>query len=1210
MQLLRKEVNQMSDGRIVIDVELDDSQVRTDARVIEELLHGLGNNAGQNMQNSFNHNTQQMQHDASQAAGRINSEFNRPIDMHLNLNATNAQHEANQVFNNINHQAQTTEEHLHSLKSVFEGTFLANAAEQGIEYVKEGITSLIEKGVEYNAEQDKMKAVWGVLTGSASKGNAMVDMVNNFQKATGYATDTLNEMEQKIYHIKGSASETQEMTKVFTTLGDAMGLSDEKLLSVSEQFSQMMATGKAYSGDLNIMTNAFPAFGDALQEHMKMGMGQIRQMASQGKLSAKDVEDTLIDMQKKYAGATEAVMGTTQGLWRSMQSNFGRLAGAFAKPLFDMKKSGFKDLSDWLSSNDASKMFESWGQKLADAVGYLVDFINFLAKHRDTVLAFSKAILEVVGGFLAFKAVMGIANGIETLIGVVGKLVKAFGSAEAALELMGGPIGWIVLGITAIGIGFVEAYNKSKPFHDFVNNIGKGIKGAWSAVTQFGQAVKEMFEGKWVQGGDILLKLGFSPKQIQATKAAVHEVQDAIKGLGSVFSSIGTGIQKAYNFISTFVSGVTKMFKGQWVQGGSLLLKLGLDGKQIETVRNAVHQVQTWFGQMKDFLGQVFNTISKSVKSGIDYASGYIQGAVNTLKKYWDSIWPELGPAVTNLFKILKTIIEVDMFPVILGFKALLAAFMASWKNIWASICDIIKIAFDLIVGAVKVGWDIVSGIFKVIVDILSGNFSKAWKDMKSTVINTVTDLWDGLKKLCGDIGNLFVDLGKTIANGLLAGLAVGVNAVSDGINWILDKVHAPSGARLGHWTPPHYAQGTDGHQGGLAVVGDGKKRELIRTPNGEMFLSPNTDTLVNLPQGTNVLDGDNTEKLMHLGMIPRYANGIGGVWDWMKSKASGAWSDLKSVGNNIWNYVTNPQKLIQAAVSNFTHLGGMLDPALGLAEGAISTAADDSLDWIKQMIGFGSVPPSGSVPGSVAQWLATAMGITNTPLMYLGALEQIAMHESGGNPHAINLWDSNAKAGHPSKGLMQTIDSTFNRYEVPGLGDIWNPVANVVAAIRYMNASYGSIANVPGVRSLSKGGHYVGYANGTGGSVGGNVVVAENEPELIQTTDGRIVLATQPTSFSDFMSGSIVTPLSKIPSLAHGVIAKAKSVLNSVGNPTLNTPLVKASLANSSKENTVDVNIQPIVVQAVLDGRVISETVTNVQNQNTVRTSRLRGEI
>jgi SLT domain-containing protein len=87
-----------------------------------------------------------------------------------------------------------------------------------------------------------------------------------------------------------------------------------------------------------------------------------------------------------------------------------------------------------------------------------------------------------------------------------------------------------------------------------------------------------------------------------------------------------------------------------------------------------------------------------------------------------------------------------------------------------------------------------------------------------------------------------------------------------------------------------------------------------------------------------------------------------------------------------------------------------------------------------------------------------------------------IIQHESGGNPHAINLWDSNAKAGHPSKGLMQCIDGTFQSNKLPGHDDIYNPVDNIIAGVRYSIARYGSVSNVPGIRAMSHGGAYQGY--------------------------------------------------------------------------------------------------------------------------------------
>lgn len=120
-----------------------------------------------------------------------------------------------------------------------------------------------------------------------------------------------------------------------------------------------------------------------------------------------------------------------------------------------------------------------------------------------------------------------------------------------------------------------------------------------------------------------------------------------------------------------------------------------------------------------------------------------------------------------------------------------------------------------------------------------------------------------------------------------------------------------------------------------------------------------------------------------------------------------------------------------------------------------------------------------GAVGGNVSQWLQAAMMITGVPGSWLGPLGVIAKHESGGNPRAINLWDINAQRGIPSKGLMQTIGPTFNAYKGKGMSDIWNPIHNAVAAINYIKSRYGNVFNVPGIRSMARGGAYRGYAQG-----------------------------------------------------------------------------------------------------------------------------------
>ncbi|PXX68356.1 transglycosylase-like protein with SLT domain [Nocardia tenerifensis] len=128
------------------------------------------------------------------------------------------------------------------------------------------------------------------------------------------------------------------------------------------------------------------------------------------------------------------------------------------------------------------------------------------------------------------------------------------------------------------------------------------------------------------------------------------------------------------------------------------------------------------------------------------------------------------------------------------------------------------------------------------------------------------------------------------------------------------------------------------------------------------------------------------------------------------------------------------------------------------------------------------SSAPTGPMPsGDMAKWIAEA----KQKLIEMGydpkdiderAIAMIIEHESAGNPYAENQWDSNWLAGHPSKGLMQTIDSTFNAYKAPGHDDIWNPVDNIIAGVRYSIDTYGSVKNVPGVVAVNSGGAYRGY--------------------------------------------------------------------------------------------------------------------------------------
>lgn len=136
------------------------------------------------------------------------------------------------------------------------------------------------------------------------------------------------------------------------------------------------------------------------------------------------------------------------------------------------------------------------------------------------------------------------------------------------------------------------------------------------------------------------------------------------------------------------------------------------------------------------------------------------------------------------------------------------------------------------------------------------------------------------------------------------------------------------------------------------------------------------------------------------------------------------------------------------------------------VAAAAMGHTYDQALEWA-QGVTFaqpGTIDTMGGGSAGAAQaagWVRTAMGLAGVGPEWFQGLMTIARRESNYDPTAVNGWDSNAAKGTPSKGLMQMIDPTFRAHALPGLGGILDPVANVVAAIRYIISRYGGIGNV-----------------------------------------------------------------------------------------------------------------------------------------------------
>ncbi len=145
-----------------------------------------------------------------------------------------------------------------------------------------------------------------------------------------------------------------------------------------------------------------------------------------------------------------------------------------------------------------------------------------------------------------------------------------------------------------------------------------------------------------------------------------------------------------------------------------------------------------------------------------------------------------------------------------------------------------------------------------------NGGFYNAGRFLMQSLIN-------GLNSMGGSLSSTM----NGVANKMVGGIGKGVNGVIGGVNYVLKEVE--SDKKLGNWTVPKYAKGTDGHPGGLAVINDQKgpvHEEYVQMPDGRGFIAKGKDLLVNLPKGAQVLNASLTKKLKNRLDIPHYANG------------------------------------------------------------------------------------------------------------------------------------------------------------------------------------------------------------------------------------------------------------------------------------------------------------------------------------------------
>lgn len=945
-----------------------------------------------------------------------------------------------------------------------------------------------------------------------------------------YADETVYELQDIMSTGSQLASNNiknyKELAISAGNLNAVAGGNKETFKSLGMVMTQTAGAGKLTTENWNQLANAIPGASGILQKEMaKNGAytGNFRKAMEEGQISSEELFKA-IEKLGSSKGAEKASKST-----KTFEGVFGEAKASVVSGMNDVIKTiGKKELTDGIKG--LSKFTKT-------AFGGLVKTLKYLKDNEGTVKTIGSMMVTY---FVASKIASGI-TAIKTATEGATLAQKAMNLAMKA-----NPYVLVATAVVGIGVALYELYKHNKKFREFVNGLVKSVKDfskgvvdkfkvGFKAVVKAGKATIDFFKKDWkeillflinpVAGGFALIYKHNKKFKIFVDgiwKTAQSFGKTFWKGLTGFFGNIGKKLDSGYNKVSDFAGKIKSKATDMW-----------------NHIKNGFKSM--WDG-MKQLAGDGINAVIKIPNAGISGINNLIAdfgGSKNAISKI-----PEVKFATgTGLFSNYRRAITRPTLAVLndghdspeTGNQE--AVIMPNGQMVLpqGQNSKMILPAGAEVLNATEL---------KMLMSMTATPFAKGtgfWSRLWDSTTSVVGNAWDGIKETAEKFSKMLSFIGDAVKDP--------VGSLAKKFSPSADKLHAvfnPLGNAL-YKTPKSQAKNWWSELWSMAqsATDSGGSMSAVGDDYPAKWKAMGIDAMAD-PWGYFIRECVSfvANRLNNSGVNPALFSGLGNGNQWVNARVPHL--SKPKVGSVA---VYGPGSLFDNHVAMVTSVNGdrysgeeynwsrdglyhtyqnrhasqtttFLD--FGLSGGSnpddkplkdknsplqtlIKKQVGGMFDWITKFLApeVSGDPSGGGGATGVERWRSTVvkalkMNGYDATDSQVNAWMRVIQRESNGDPRAQNNWDSNAMAGIPSKGLVQTIEPTFNAYKFPGHNNIFNGFDNLLAGIAYASARYGR-----GPSMFARVSGPLGYANGGLVSKNGLYELAEgNMPEYVIPTD------------------------------------------------------------------------------------------------------------
>lgn len=488
----------------------------------------------------------------------------------------------------------------------------------------------------------------------------------------------LDQAVKGVQMIAASTGNLGKSQKVYSALNDAIigfGGSTADVNNAVIQLSQAFANGKVDGMTwISMMNSNMGPVLNAIAKQMGMTTGQLKDGLSSGKISVKDFQNALVELDQSGGGGLASLHSIAKDATSGIGTSFQNMKTAISRGLANLIQS-VSQFTQAISGSSIADIITNIGSGFENAMNGISNAVKAVTPIIKTFFDFMKS--SGLGDIFSTLST-GLLTFIGTFLGLLGviQIINAVKNAFIALDvaMTANPVGVIIAAIIAVVAALTYFFTQTKLGKSLWSGFVNWLQSAWQGLVGIATTVWNTISN--------------------AVIACVNGIKAAWTGVSTFFIGLWTGITTTasivWNSLVTIVITVVNSIQAAWSGFSAFMSGLwnGIVAVASGVWNGLVAVISGIWNTIVSVINGAISTVRSVISSGFNGAKAIVQGAMNAMRSVISNVWNAIKGVFRAGVNFIKSVVHVNLGA---QGRAIMNSFFDGLKSVWNSIKSFIS---------------------------------------------------------------------------------------------------------------------------------------------------------------------------------------------------------------------------------------------------------------------------------------------------------------------------------------------------------------------------------------------------------------------------------------------------------------------------------------------------------------------------------------